>query len=47
MQQIYYNFVMLIQHNSKLVLGDIRKIKMMRYRHKIPRYDCLVIVTKF
>ena len=30
-----------------LVLGDIRKIKTVRYCHKIPRYDGLVIVTKF
>ena len=28
---------------GKLVLGDIRKIKMVRYCHKIPRYDGLVI----
>ena len=30
-----------------LVLGDIRKIKMVRYYRKIPRYDGLVIVTNF
>ena len=30
-----------------VVLGDIRKIKTVRYCHKIPRYDGIVIVTKF
>ena len=30
-----------------LVLGDIRKIKTVRYCHKIPRYDDIVIATKF
>ena len=30
-----------------IVLGDIRKIKMVRYCHKISQYDGIVIVTKF
>ena len=30
-----------------LVLGDIRKIKTVRYCHKIPQYDDIVIATKF
>ena len=35
-----------VQH-IPVVLGDIRKIKTVRYYHKIPRYDGIVIVTKF
>ena len=31
----------------QLVLGDIRKIKMVQYCHKIPQYDGIVIVIKF
>ena len=33
-------------HDLQLVLGDIRKIKTVRYCHKIPRYHGIVIVTK-
>ena len=35
-----------VQH-IPVVLGDIRKTKTVRYYHKIPRYDGIVIVTKF
>ena len=36
-----YNYV------CNLVLGDLRKIKMVQYCHKTPWYDGIVIVTKF
>ena len=48
--QSYENCYMLTGYEYAqvaVVLGDIRKIKMVWYCHKIPRYDGIVIVTKF
>ena len=45
-----YSIKIIIAHFLQylcVVLGDIRKIKTVQYYHKIPRYDGIVIVTKF